>query len=124
MQHETEVAGAASSKVTLIFPVKLGQLHNCCTAFEGSPLLPDLRKFRRFRKSGQSGIGEEVCASFQERNFPWGNKARLRKVHAMEGYEGVVETWVKFYLASNIIVFLADILFRMDFSSLYSMKLF
>ena len=117
MQRETEVVGAASSKVTLIFPVKLGQLHNCCTAFEGSPLLPDLRKFRRFRKSGQSGIGEEVCASFQERNFPWGNKARLRKVKAGEGYEGGVETWVKFYLASNIIVFLADILFRMNFSS-------
>ena len=89
MQRETEVAGAASSKVTLIFPVKLGQLHNCCTAFEGSPLLPDLRKFLRFRKSGQSGIGEEVCASFQERNFPWGNKARLRNVQAMEGEEGV-----------------------------------
>ena len=81
--------GTAPSKVTLIFPVKLGQLHNCCTAFEGSPLLPDLRKFLRFRKSGQGGIGEEVCASLQERNFPWGNKARLRKVQAMEGEEGV-----------------------------------
>ena len=75
--------GTAPSKVTLIFPVKLGQLHNCCTAFEGSPLLPDLRKFLQFRKSGQGGIGEELCASFQERNFPWGNKARLRKVQAI-----------------------------------------
>ena len=87
MQRETEVVGAASSKVTLIFSAKLGQLHNCCTAFEGSPLLPDLGKFLRFRKSGQGSIGEKVCASLQERNFPWGNKARLRNFQAMEGEE-------------------------------------
>ena len=90
MQRETEVVGwDGSLQSHFDLSVKLGQLHNCCTAFEGSPLLPDLRKFLRFRKSGQGGIGEELCASFQERNFPWGNKARLRKVQAMEGEEGV-----------------------------------
>ena len=34
----------------------------------------------------------------------------------------LLETWVKFYLALNIFVFLADILVRMDVSSGYSVK--
>ena len=85
--------------------------------FKKVPAIP--KKWARRHRRG-------TLCFFPGKKFSVGQQGEAAQSPGYGGWGGgwFVETWVKFYLASNIIVFLADILFRMDFSSLYSVKLF